>query len=72
MRCRTLKRIAAFSERRAKRSIIERARKKQRDADEINKWEKELKMTYECVSVMATYAISYAYELMSIEDSGGH
>jgi hypothetical protein len=49
---RTLKGIAAFSEKRAQRSMIERARKKQRDADEIKKWEKELDMVYERFSVI--------------------
>jgi arsenate reductase-like glutaredoxin family protein len=55
--CRTLKSIAAFSEQRAKRSTIERTRKKQRDADEIKRWERELKMGYEHVSVVATPVI---------------
>jgi hypothetical protein len=71
-RCRTLESIAAFSEKRAKRSRIERTRKKRRDADEIKTWEKELKMYYERVSMLATPAVSYAYELMLNVDSGGH
>jgi hypothetical protein len=51
VRRRTLKGIAAFSEERAKRSTFDRARKKQSDADEIKKWEKELKMAFERFSV---------------------
>jgi hypothetical protein len=50
-RRRTLKGIAAFSEKRAQRSMIERARKKQVDADEIKTWDKELHMAYERFSV---------------------
>jgi hypothetical protein len=72
MRRSTLKRIVAFSEKRARRSTIKRARKKQKDADEIKTWKKELEMAYERVSVMATPAVSYAHELMLIADSGGH
>jgi hypothetical protein len=71
MRYRTLKRIAAFSEKRAKRSTIERARKKQRDADEIKTWEKELEIAYGRVSVMVMHAVSYAHKLMLLADSGG-
>jgi hypothetical protein len=52
--------------------MIERARKKQRDADEIKTWEKELTMGYERVSMLATPAIPYAYKLMLIADFGGH
>jgi hypothetical protein len=48
-----LKSVAAFSEKRAQRSTIERVVKKRRDADEIKRWEKELKMGYERVSVAA-------------------
>jgi hypothetical protein len=69
---RILKGIAAFSEKRVKRSTFERKRKKQRDADEIQTWDKELEMGYERVSMIATPGISYAYELMLIVDSGGH
>jgi hypothetical protein len=72
MRCRTLKRIAAFSEKRAKRSTIKRAHKKHKDADEIKKWEKDLGMVYERVSVMTTHAISFAHKLMLLADCGGH
>jgi hypothetical protein len=71
-RRRTLKSIAAFSEKRAKRSTIERARKKQVDADEIKTREKELNTGYERVSVVATPTISCAYKLMLIADFGGH
>jgi hypothetical protein len=55
--CRTVRGIAAFSEQRAKRSTIERTRKKQRDADEIKRWERELNMGYEHVSVVAAPVI---------------
>jgi hypothetical protein len=48
---RVLKSIAAFSEERANRSFLERARKKESDADEIKKWKKELEMAYERFSV---------------------
>jgi arsenate reductase-like glutaredoxin family protein len=57
-RRRTLKNIAAFSEERAKRSTFERIRKKQSDADEIKKWEKELKMSYERFIVTTTLFMS--------------
>jgi hypothetical protein len=70
--CRTLKSVAAFSEKRAQRSTIERALKKQVDADDTKRWEKELKMGYERVSVMATFVLSYAYVLMLIVDSDGY
>jgi hypothetical protein len=69
---RTLKGIAAFSEKRAKRSRIERTRKKRRDADDIKTWEKELDTGYEHVSGMATPDTSRAYKLMLIVDFGGH
>jgi hypothetical protein len=71
-RRRTLKGIAAFSEKRAKRSTIERTRKKQVDADEIKKWEKELDTGYEHVSGISTPTTSSAYKLMLIVDFGGH
>jgi hypothetical protein len=50
-RCRTLENIAAFSEKRAQRSTIERAHE-QSDTDEINTWEKELDMAIERLSVI--------------------
>jgi hypothetical protein len=66
VRRRTLKGITAFSEERAKRSTFDRARKKQSDADEIEKWEKELKMVYERFSVTTKCAMPFAYALMLI------
>jgi hypothetical protein len=68
MRRRTLKNIAAFSEERAKRTTLEQARKKQSDADEIKRWEKELTRSFERFGVAKTLDMSYAYELMSISD----
>jgi hypothetical protein len=68
-RRRTLKNIAAFSEERAKRSTFERTRKKQSDADEIKRWEKELRMAYERFSVAKTLDMAYAYDLMLISDA---
>jgi hypothetical protein len=52
MHRRTLKSIAAFSKQRAKRHIFERAHKKQRDADKIQKLETDLEMAYDRVSVI--------------------
>jgi hypothetical protein len=51
VRYRTLDNIVAFSEKRANRSFLERARKKESDADKIKKLEKELEMAYERFSV---------------------
>jgi hypothetical protein len=73
-RRRTLKNIAAFTEERAKRSTFKRTRKKQSDADEIKKWEKELRMAYERFSVAKTLYMTYAYDLILTADacSVGH
>jgi hypothetical protein len=51
--CRILESIAAFTKERAERSSFYRARKKQSDADEIKKWDKELSRAYERFSVGA-------------------
>jgi hypothetical protein len=48
---RILKRIAAFSEERASRSLGSRMFKKQSDADDIKKWEKEITRAYENFNV---------------------
>jgi hypothetical protein len=68
-RRRTLKNIAMFSEERAKRSTLERTRKKQSDADEIKKWEKELRMAYERFSVTKTLCMPYTHDLMLTSDA---
>jgi hypothetical protein len=47
VRYKILENIATFTEKRSKWSFFKRARKKQSDADEIKKWEKELEMAYE-------------------------
>jgi hypothetical protein len=49
--CSILENIAAFTKERAERSTFYRARKKQSDADEIKKWDKELTRAYERFSV---------------------
>jgi hypothetical protein len=69
MRRRTLRKIAAFSRQRAERWTFERALKKQRDADEIKRWEQELNLVYERFSVIRTPAMSYVHELMLIPDA---
>jgi hypothetical protein len=46
-----LQTIAAFTKERAERSTCDRIRKKQSDADEIKKWDKELTRAYERFSV---------------------
>jgi hypothetical protein len=68
-RRRTLKNIAAFSEERAKRSTFKQTRKKQSDADEIKRWEKELKMSYERFIVTTTLFMSCVYDLMLNSDA---
>jgi hypothetical protein len=47
----TLKSIAVFTKERAERSTFDRIRKKQSDADDIKKWEKELTRAFERFSV---------------------
>jgi signal recognition particle GTPase len=49
--CRTLESIAAFTKERAERSTFDRIRKKQSDADDIKKWDKELTRAFERFSV---------------------
>jgi hypothetical protein len=46
-----LKSIAAFAKEMAERSRFNRIRKKQSDADDIKKWEKELTRAFERFSV---------------------
>jgi hypothetical protein len=46
-----LESIAAFTKERAERSTFDRIRKKQSDADDIKKWEKELTRAFERFSV---------------------
>jgi hypothetical protein len=46
-----LKSIAAFTKERAERSTFDRIRKKQSDADDIKKWDKELTRAFERFSV---------------------
>jgi hypothetical protein len=46
-----LKSIAAFTKEMAERSWVERIRKKQSDADDIKKWEKELTRAFELFTV---------------------
>jgi hypothetical protein len=48
---RTLESIAAFTKKRAERSTFDRIRKKQNDADDIKKWDKELTRAFERFSV---------------------
>jgi hypothetical protein len=48
---RTLESIAAFTQERAGRSRFDQMRKKQSDADDIKKWEKQLTRAYERFSV---------------------
>jgi hypothetical protein len=48
---RSLESIAAFTKERAERSTFDRIRKKQSDADDIKKWEKELTRAFERFSV---------------------
>jgi hypothetical protein len=48
---RVLKSIAAFKKEMAERSRFDRIRKKQSDADEIRKWDKELTRAFERFSV---------------------
>jgi hypothetical protein len=60
VRYRTLEKIVAFSEDRANRSFFERVRKKESDADEIKRWEKELEMAYERFSV-GNYLVLHVY-----------
>jgi hypothetical protein len=48
---RILESIAAFTKERVERSTFDRIRKKQSDADEIKKWDKELTRAYERFSV---------------------
>jgi hypothetical protein len=47
----TLKSIAAFTKERAERSTFGRIRKKQIDADDIRRWEKELTRAFELFTV---------------------
>jgi hypothetical protein len=49
--CRILESIAAFTKERVERSTWDRVRKKQSDADDIKKWDKELTRAYERFNV---------------------
>jgi hypothetical protein len=65
---RTLKSIAAFSKERAERSTLERLRKKQNDADDIKKWEKELTRAFERFTVCQMQLFSYMINPKLLED----
>jgi hypothetical protein len=51
MYCRTLKSLAKFAQKRAERSPIRRTLRKHKDAEELKKWEAELKRAYERFTV---------------------
>jgi hypothetical protein len=55
---RVLGNIAAFMGLRARTSVLERARKKQSDANEIKKWGKELTRACEILSVSRAWFVN--------------
>jgi hypothetical protein len=61
-----LKSIAAFTKERAERSTFDRIRKKQSDADDIKKWDKELTRAFERFSVC--FASSLVHNLIHNND----